>query len=211
MVPAFAADTADVTGIATDVVEEEPGFSIVRVFKIIWDAIKKGFTAFKNAFKNFIAFINGLFGSDEPEEPTTEEPTTEEPTTDEPTTEEPTTDEPTTEEPTTDEPTTEEPTTEEPTTEEPTIEVPTTEDPTTEEPTAEAKVLINIYDIDGKCVDVLEETVEVGETVSREYLVELVEQAGYIPEAGIYIEDGYNHSFDCTVEEGQIYVFRAEL
>lgn len=93
----------------------------------------------------------------------------------------------------------------------------TTAENTTEETTetttkaAPATVIVNVYNPDGSIAEVLTGSVEAGDPLSWDYIVELTEGAGYVPDGGIYVENGESHSFEDPAESGKTYKFMAQL
>ena len=88
-----------------------------------------------------------------------------------------------------------------------TTQVSTTAKPTTAEPTTQAKatVSIDIIDLDGSVIDTINIEVEAGTTLSKEYIVTVVQAKGYEPMAGVYGDIG------SVAQGGNTYKFEAEL
>lgn len=92
------------------------------------------------------------------------------------------------------------------TTTRPTTTLPTTTT-TAPQPTTRAKatVSIDIIDLDGSVIDTINIEVEAGTTLSREYIVTVVQKNGYEPMAGVYGDIG------SVAQGGNTYSFEAEL
>lgn len=92
------------------------------------------------------------------------------------------------------------------TTTEPEITVTTT----TTTKAAPATVVMKVYDLDNNVLATVEKTIEAGEPISKEFLLQMVSETGYDPDL-IYTENGETHSVGVVAESGKTYGFRAEI